>query len=196
VSARQTLHSPFPFAVIPAKRTPDLFRGTREPGPISRWRAKWVPALRRADARGSAGMTGHFEFAHQTRIRPDTGFTLLEIVVALAILGLSLTVLFGIFSQSVARTRINETRAAERALANSLLMRATAADAVATDSAGKTDSGLVWHIRFAPYGDRDDAKNWPQGVSEVTVTVARADAANPSSITLRTLKLVPKEPAP
>ena len=60
-----------------------------------------------------------------------------------------------------------------------------------TDSAGKTNSGLVWRIRLAPYGTRDDEKNWPQGVSEVTVTVARTDTPNASSVTLRTLKLVP-----
>jgi general secretion pathway protein I len=122
------------------------------------------------------------------------GFTLLEIVVALAILGLSLTVLFGIFSQNVARTHLNEVRAEERALANALLLNAEAAVSP-TDSAGRTSSGLVWRVASVPYGSREDEKNWPEAVTEITVTVARAGDAR-ARVTLRTLKLVPKAPAP
>jgi len=123
----------------------------------------------------------------------DAGFTLLEIVVALAILGLSLTVLFGIFSQNVARTHLNEVRAEERALASSLLLSSEATVAP-TNSTGRTPSGLVWRVGSVPYGSSDDEQNWPQAVSEITVTVARAGDLR-TSVTLRTLKLVPKAPA-
>jgi len=160
-----------------------------------RWES--VGALSRANFSTRVSLSPPYLRAKPTGSPPhDAGFTLLEIIVALAILGLSLTVLFGIFSQSITRTHFNETRAAERALAASLLAQATSPDAAATDSAGKTQSGLVWRISFAPYGNHDDAKNWPHGVSEVTVRVARADAPNTSAVILRTLKLVPKEPAP
>ena len=125
---------------------------------------------------------------------PDAGFTLLEIVVALAILGLSLAVLFAVFSQNIARTHRNETRAEARALANSLLLRAEGSDSP-TENAGKTASGLVWRVALAPYGSRDDEKNWPEAVSEITVTVSRAGDPR-TAITLRTLRLEPKAPAP
>ena len=124
----------------------------------------------------------------------DAGFTLLEIVVALGILGLSLTVLLGIFSQNVARTHWNETRAEARALANALLLKAEVTESASANS-GRTTSGLVWRVTFAPYGSPDDEKNWPQPVSEITVTVARADDPR-TTVTLQTLKLVPKAPAP
>jgi general secretion pathway protein I len=128
------------------------------------------------------------------RVQADAGFTLLEIVVALAILGLSLTVLFGIFSQNVARTHLNETRAEERALANSLLLRAETKDS-AVDDSGSTASGLVWRVTAVPYGNHDEEKNWPEALSQIIVTVARADDPR-TSVTLRTLKLVAKAPAP
>ena len=123
--------------------------------------------------------------------RSHAGFTLLEIVVALAILGLSLTVLFGIFSQNVARTQLNETRAAERALASALLLTAEAGSP--TGSVGRTPSGFVWRVAFAPYGGPEDEKNWPQPVSEITVTVSRAGDTR-TRVVLHTLKLVPKTP--
>jgi hypothetical protein len=114
-------------------------------------------------------------------------------VIALAILGLSLTVLFGIFSQNVARTHRNEIRAEERALANALLLNAEATVSP-IDSAGRTRSGLAWRVASLPYGSRDDEKNWPERVSEITVTVARPGDTR-TGVTLRTLKLVPKASA-
>jgi prepilin-type N-terminal cleavage/methylation domain-containing protein len=129
-----------------------------------------------------------------TRCDRDSGFTLLEIVVALTILGLSLTVLFGIFSQNVARTHLNEVRAEERALASSLLV-SSEATVGPMNSAGRTPSGLVWRVGSAPYGGSDDEQNWPQAVSEITVTVGRAGDTR-TGVTLRTLKLVPKASAP
>jgi general secretion pathway protein I len=129
----------------------------------------------------------------RVRSTSDTGFTLLEIIVALAILGLSLTVLFGIFSQNVARTHLNEIRAAERALASSLLLSAEATTS-APDSVGRTSSGFVWRVASTPYGSVEDDKNWPQRISEITVTVARADDPR-TRVTLHTLKLVPKDSA-
>ena len=123
----------------------------------------------------------------------EAGFTLLEIAVALAILGLALTVLFSIFSQNVARTHVNEVRAQERALADSLLLHAEG-EVSAGDSAGRTKAGLVWRVTSAPYGGSDDAKAWPQPLSQIVVTVGRTNDPR-EGITLRTLKLVPKAPA-
>ncbi len=130
--------------------------------------------------------------SEETSTSEDAGFTLLEIVVALAILGLSLTVLFGIFSQNVARTHLNEVRAEERALANSLLLNAEA-EASPANTMGRTKSGFVWRVASAPYGTSEDEKNWPQAVSEITVTVTRADDPR-IKVTLHTLKLEPKAP--
>lgn len=121
----------------------------------------------------------------------DDGFTLLEVVVALAILGLSLTVLFAIFSQSVARTRSDETRENERVLAQSLLQRALLQEAVPESSSGR-EYGLSWRIDVIPFGGEDDTHNWPQSAKEVVVTVARTGHPG-DHVTLRTLRLGPKE---
>lgn len=121
----------------------------------------------------------------------EGGFTLIEVIVALAILGLSLTVLFAIFSQSIARIRVNETRESERLLAQSLLQRTMLSDPIPADSAGRTD-GFLWHVHIAPFGSEDDAHNWPQSAHEVTVTVAREGHPG-DHVTLSTLRLGPKE---
>lgn len=129
--------------------------------------------------------------ARQTPAR-EKGFTLLEVVVALAILGLSLGVLFGIFSQSVARTHANTMRENERLLAATLLQQALRPDHIPADNSGRTDNGLVWQLRAFPFGSEDDTHNWPESAIKVVVTVSRSDQPG-DHVTLSTLRLGPKE---
>ncbi len=140
----------------------------------------------------SARKGTHSEYPVGTR---DSGFTLLEIVVALAILGLSLTVIFGIFSQSIARNRSNDVGAGERAFAASLLAEEMATDRAPVASAGRASGDLNWRIDVAPFGSGDDAQAWPQKLEQVTVTVWRSDIAGPP-VALRTLRIVPKTETP
>jgi general secretion pathway protein I len=123
--------------------------------------------------------------------RSDEGFTLIEVVVALAILGMSLTLLFAIFSESLARERKNEVRGQERALAQSLLQRALL-EPVRNES-GMTDQGFAWRVAYAPYGSQDDTRSWPNSAWELTVIVGDSSGAA-NRVTLHTLRLGAKEP--
>jgi general secretion pathway protein I len=123
--------------------------------------------------------------------RTDEGFTLIEVVVALAILGMALTLLFAIFSQSLSRERKNEIRGQERALAQSLLQRALL-EPVRNES-GTSDDGLVWQVVYAPYGSQDDTRSWSNSAWQLTVVVGDNSGAN-NRVTLRTLRLGAKEP--
>lgn len=57
-------------------------------------------------------------------VRRMSGFTLLEVVIAFAILGLSLSALYGVFASSLSRVRRNAQLSEGTLIAQSLLARA------------------------------------------------------------------------
>lgn len=129
----------------------------------------------------------------QPEERRDDGFTLIEVLVALTILSLSLTVLLGTFSQSLSRTHESERAAAARVLAQSLLAKAeTGVPPKQSHADGETDNGLAWSVDMAPYQQHDDDKASLRAANlSVTVTWENGQHA----LTLSTLRLVPKEAA-
>lgn len=122
------------------------------------------------------------------------GFTLIEILVALAILSISLTVLLAIFSQVLNRTRDNEFRAQARVLAQSLLA-GTAAEPPARNLSGRAANGLTWRIHSEPYLHRDAVGRGPNAVV-VSATVIWRDGDRPRSLTLTTLEIVSRQEGP
>ena len=121
------------------------------------------------------------------------GFTLLEVLVAIAILSLSLGVIFGIFSQSIARTEANAGEAEARTLAQSLMER-TRAEPPANAS-GVTDDGFVWRVEVAPYGSDEDRAAWSKDLEQVTVRVSwPGNLGSTRTLSLTTLRLAPKAP--
>lgn len=123
----------------------------------------------------------------------DDGFTLIEVLVALTILSLSLTMLLGTLSQSLSRNRESERGAAARVLAQSLLTKAeTGAPPKQSHADGETDGGLAWSIDMTPYPQHDDDKASVHAAN-ISVTVTWEDGQH--ALTLSTLRLVPKEGA-
>lgn len=123
----------------------------------------------------------------------EAGFTLLEIVIALAILGLSLGVLFGILSHSISRAKANEVEARERALARAVLGQAT----IERDSygaTGHTDDGLIWHLQTVPYGTAEDAASWSHRLVELRLTISTSGGGHQFSY--RTLRLMAQRVGP
>jgi general secretion pathway protein I len=119
----------------------------------------------------------------------DDGYTLVEVLVALAILSLSLTVLLGIFSQSLARSHESERAAAARVLGQSLLAHAEADPATRLGhTEGESDDGLAWSLDVAPYRQRDDDKATLHAAT-ITVTVSWEDGAH--ALALSSMRLVP-----
>ncbi|HXC56389.1 MAG TPA: prepilin-type N-terminal cleavage/methylation domain-containing protein [Rhizomicrobium sp.] len=127
--------------------------------------------------------------------RREQGFTLVELLVSLAILSIALAVLFGAISTSLDRTRKSRDEALAASLVQSLLVRAGNDRPLAPgETSGVYSNGFRWHLSVRPYGNADDAKAWHLSAYLVRATVAWPGQAQ--GRTLTTLRLVPPPPAP
>ena len=116
------------------------------------------------------------------------GFTLMEIIVALAILAVALTALMQAFSGGLRAATASERQAAATLIARSLLERiGRDVPLVPGERSGLTDDGYRWLVRIEPAKviDPDRAADSPVLPFEVQVQVA--GAARP--VTLTTLRL-------
>ena len=130
------------------------------------------------------------------RTGEEAGFTLLEVVAALAILALSLGVLLGLLSDGLRRTGQAEAMAEAGSLAQSLLARVgTELPIQPGVTAGELPNGVRWRLQMEPYGDAGDRRAWPVDAYVVSAEIAWGDGAQERSVTLTTLRLAPKEPA-
>ncbi len=124
--------------------------------------------------------------------RSQHGFTLLETLVALAILAISLGVLFPVFSASVQR----QTDLADQKTAT--LLAQSKLDAVGSEiplldgiSDGQFPNGFTWHVEIAPYAfDRSSAFVSPK---LVTLTVHWPAKASPGTLVVKTIRLVGRD---
>ncbi|HTT85179.1 MAG TPA: type II secretion system protein [Rhizomicrobium sp.] len=122
----------------------------------------------------------------------QAGFTLIEVLVSLTILSISLGVLLAVFLQGLDRARESRNEASARALAQSLLVQAKMADnpAIGT-SVGKT-SDFLWRLQVLPYGSAADQAAWQEGAGQIVATVSWQGDGGMRSISLSTLRLLPK----
>ena len=126
----------------------------------------------------------------------EAGFTVIEIIVALAILALSLSVLFGVISDGLLRT--NQAAKMEQAvsLAQSLLAKVGTELPVRQGLvAGEFADGFRWNVRMEPYGDNADRQQWPLDAYKVSAEVIWGDRSREESVTVSTLRLGPKDAA-
>lgn len=122
----------------------------------------------------------------------ERGFTLVELLVSLAILAIALAALFGAISDSLDRVRRDRSDGAATALAQSLLDRAGIELPLRS---GEGEAGAYrWTLTVRPYGDGDDAKAWHTNAQLVRATVRWRDGALTRSRSLLALKLVPVPP--
>lgn len=120
----------------------------------------------------------------------EAGFTLLEVIVALAILAMSLGVLFPTFADAVQRAGQSETIAQARLLAQSILVQVGNEIPVkAGEAAGDGAAGLQWRLRQKPYGGSADQARWSTPVMEVSVEVSWGAGLLARSISVSTLRL-------
>lgn len=126
--------------------------------------------------------------------RGSDGFTLLEVIVALTILGMSFAALFAIFSQALASELSRDRAFAARTLAQSLMAEMVAAQSVGEGtSTGHTADGLSWQVRIEPYGSSNDDPKAGLEAARVSATVTWPGTVKTQSLTLATLRIVPRE---
>lgn len=119
------------------------------------------------------------------------GFTLLEVLIALAILSVALATLLGIFSQGLSRAREMREATTARALAQSLLaIQGTESPIVIGDTSG-LDGAFAWHLKAVPYGKSETGGI---GMALITAQVTWNDGKR--SVSLSTLRLTPKAVLP
>ena len=125
----------------------------------------------------------------------EHGFTLIEVLVALTILAVSLTVLFGIFGHALARNTENQSRMVARTLASSLIAQAESAPSLSMGTVtGRTAPDLSWRIEVRPYGTDADRQSWPGVAAQISATVVWGERGPGQTLTLSTLRLLPKRP--
>lgn len=108
------------------------------------------------------------------RRRTARGFTMLEVLIAFAILAVSLAAVFGVFSDSLRAARLGEDYAHATAVAWSRLA-AIDGDVLAGPLAdgGETEAGFRWEVTVAEMPDPPMAAG-PDGLlpAEVKITVS------------------------
>jgi general secretion pathway protein I len=123
----------------------------------------------------------------------ERGFTLIEMIVSLAILSIALGVLFAAFSQDMTRQRLTEDETAARVEAQSVLARSLADPPRAPGRAsGETADGLRWTLSVAPYGGIEDQKAWAFTPMQVTARVDWSVDGRDRSLSLTTLRAMPR----
>lgn len=118
----------------------------------------------------------------------ESGFTLIEVLVALVILGLSVGGVLAAIANGLSLAHRGKGELAASALAQSLLDR-VGRDLPLEDGerSGLAEDGLNWRLTVAPYGAPRDREAWPLAAKSVTVAVG--------AVRLTTLRLAAREQA-
>ena len=137
-------------------------------------------------------MTADAPHHHHPRKAGEVGFTLIEVLVALAIIGLALGAVASVFSNGL--TAHETVSDAETALALAEEQLALAAAAPHPGASNGTYGGrFAWHATIAPYTDPsdrspDEPTTLPQ-LYRVAVSVAWQDGRRSRALSLSTLRV-------
>ncbi len=129
----------------------------------------------------------------------DRGFTLIEVLVAFAILALALGVLLQVFSTGLRNARVSEAYTTATLLAESKLAQVGIEDPlVEGQSVGRFDDRFRWLIEVRPYQESEpdaapEREGLPVRAYEVVVTVSWDEVHDKRSVSLTTLRLAPGE---
>lgn len=121
----------------------------------------------------------------------EAGFTLVEVIAALAILSASLSVLLGMISAGLLRTSSAEKMVEAGSLTQSLLAEVGADYPVmAGERVGEFANGYHWHLKMQPVGGgREDG---PVGLYQVSADVEWGEGTEKRFFRLNTLRVGPR----
>lgn len=121
----------------------------------------------------------------------ERGFTLIEVIVAFAIVALALSALFQIFSTGLRGSVVTENYNMAVLLADSKLAGIGIEEPLeAGDQSGTFDNGFRWETNVRPYDDGGSTFT-PGAIQafEVTVTVKWGGVVRERTVSLATLRL-------
>ena len=162
--------------------------GAERDGAISGGGASWTKAHPRPKF---ASLRSQISTSPQGGGGAQSGFTLIEVLVALTILSISLATLLAIFLQGLDRAKETSNEGAARVLAQSLLTQAKAAPNIAFGTSTGKINGLQWRTQIEPYGSAADRSAWQKIPAQIVATVSWRGEGGLRSVSLSTLKLYP-----
>ncbi len=116
------------------------------------------------------------------------GFSLLEMVVAVAILGISLAALYEIVGGATRIVRVDEKYAYAVELAQSLLADNAVVPREGFSNRGETSGAFRWQVNAAPIQVNDAPPTLEPGLlQEIVVTVSWEDGANDREVSLHSV---------
>jgi prepilin-type N-terminal cleavage/methylation domain-containing protein len=132
------------------------------------------------------------------RARSQQGFTLIEVVVAVAIMAFSLAALFRLFSVSLNASSTAGNLATETSLARSLLaLLDGTGDIEIGDEGGTLEGGYRWQRRVVEWTDTTGRPLAGTGILPVEVTLkVWSERRGDVGVTLTTFRLMPTERQP
>jgi prepilin-type N-terminal cleavage/methylation domain-containing protein len=128
-----------------------------------------------------------------TRHAAQSGFTLVETLVALAIVGLSCAVLFRVISDNLDRTRRMRDDALAMSRVESLLTQATAGRPRTMH--GTFPDGFFWRVDVTPALAAEQG-NWPVDAVHVAATVSWREDGLMRARRLTTLRVIARSAQP
>jgi general secretion pathway protein I len=124
--------------------------------------------------------------------RRTGGFTLIEVVISLAILGLSLGALYGSFENVLLRARHDAHLTEGTLIAQSLLSRAGLELQVSPGKLRGEWDGYIYEVTLTPVSPPASQPQYTVPTAKVSAKVMWTEGARSRDVTLSTLKFLPK----
>jgi general secretion pathway protein I len=122
------------------------------------------------------------------------GFTLIEVLVALAILSVSLGVLMRVMSVNLERVRVNQSDTTATLLLQSVISGlGQTIPLQAGVVEGHFSDGFDWRVEIAPYGTEADQTAWIVAPYAVTAFVIWHQGLRDRFVTAQSMRFGPKE---
>jgi len=123
----------------------------------------------------------------------EMGFTLLEVLVAIAVLGIAVTLVLQLFSTDMRAIVASEDYVSAAAKAQAKMREVLDDDALTEKSSSEaTDDGYRMDVSVTSVA-KERTENLPVDLLDISLTVRWMNNAKERSLTLRTLKAVPKK---
>ena len=129
---------------------------------------------------------------HLSRFASSDGFTLLEVLVSVALLAIAVTIVLQLFSTDLRAISVSEDYVKASARANAAMRSVLDDDTLDEKSwSENTEDGYALNVNIEEVL-KERTENLPVRVLEIAVTLNWTRGAKERSIVLRTLKTVPK----